>query len=372
MEYLKRAIFDGGGPVMGDSGRLESPDFVQTSLAGAMALGLEPGSFYRNAYPGSLNLLMTYQDGCRANCSYCGLARERCAAPAENTFIRVKWPVYKLAAIIDILRRPPRAAASKVQKLGRICISMITHPRAAEDCTNIVRQLGKETHLPISVLASPTVLADAVSFFKDIKLAGADRVGIAVDAATPELFSAMRGVAVGGPHRWTRYWESIEQAVTVFGCEQVSVHLIVGLGETEQAMVQTIARANQYGAQAHLFSFCPEPGSKLGSQEPPSYGQYRRIQLAAYLLNKKQITIDDFEFNSQGKIVGYGRSLDAILGDNLAAGEPFMTSGCPNREGCVACNRPYGNERPGPILRNYPFRPEASDILTIKGQVWDE
>ncbi len=72
----------------------ESPDFVQTSLAGAMALGLEPGSFYRNAYPGSLNLLMTYQNGCRANCSNFGLARERKTEPEEKTFIREKWPVY--------------------------------------------------------------------------------------------------------------------------------------------------------------------------------------------------------------------------------------------------------------------------------------
>ncbi|WP_434133367.1 radical SAM protein [Sporomusa sphaeroides] len=357
---------------MDNSSRRESPDFVQTSLAGAMALGLEPGSFYRNACPGSLNLLMTYQDGCRANCSYCGLARERQAEPEENTFIRVKWPVYSLAAIIDILRQPPPAAAGKVKKLGRICLSMVTHPRAAADCIGMVTELSARTDLPLSVLASPTILPAATAFFEAIKAGGADRVGIAVDAATPELFAAMRGAAVGGPHRWAKYWESIEQAVAVFGCEQVSVHLIVGLGETEQAMVQAIARANQYGAQAHLFSFCPEPGSKLGSYEPPSYGQYRRIQLAAHLLNKQQISLADFAFDPQGKIVSYGRRLEELLGDDLAAGAPFMTSGCPDRTGCVACNRPYGNERPGPVLRNYPFWPEAADLTTVKGQIWDE
>ena len=357
---------------MDNIGRRESPDYVQTSLAGAMALGLEPGSFYRNAYPGSLNLLMTYQDGCRANCSYCGLARERYAEPDKNTFIRVKWPVYELSGIIDILTRPPQAVTAKVQKLGRICISMITHSRAAADCIAIVKRLGAVTQLPISVLASPTVLQGASAFFKGIKAAGADRVGIAVDAATPELFSDMRGTAVGGPHRWESYWEAIEQAVAVFGREQVSVHLIVGLGETEQAMVQTIDRANQYGAQAHLFAFCPEPGSRLSGYKPPSYGQYRRIQLAAYLLNKKQSTMDALAFDAQGKIVGYGSRLQELLGDDLAAGEPFRTSGCPNREGCVACNRPYGNERPGPDLRNYPFQPEDRDIDTIKGQIWDE
>lgn len=357
---------------MDDIYKRESPDFVQTSLAGAMALGLESGSFYRNAYPGSLNLLMTYQDGCHANCSYCGLARQRQVEPDKDTFIRVKWPVYELAQIVEILVQPPQAARVKVQKLGRICISMITHPQAEADCVAIVKQLRAATTLPISILASPTILQDAIAFFREIKAVGADRVGIAVDAATPELFAAMRGKQVGGPHQWETYWTAIEQGVNVFGQEHASVHLIVGLGETEQAMVKAIAKASSYGAQTHLFSFCPEPGSLLANHQPPSYGQYRRIQLAAYLFNNKQIMLTDFDFDVQGKIINYGRPINELLGGDLTAGEPFMTSGCPNSEGCVACNRPYGNERPGPVLRNYPFRPEDSDIHIIKGQIWDD
>jgi biotin synthase len=353
-------------------GKQESPDFVQTSLAGAMALGLEPGSFYRNAYPGSLNLLMTYQDGCQANCSYCGLARERQAEPEENTFIRVKWPVYELSNIVDILVKPQQEIAPKVQRLGRICISMITHPQAPSGCVSIVRRFNSTTSLPISVLVSPTVLPDAGTFFQELKTAGADRVGIAIDAATPELFAAVRGSAVGGPHRWETYWTAVKQAVRVFGRDHVSVHLIVGLGETEQSMVETIDQASGYGAQVHLFSFCPEPGSSLSNHKPPSYGQYRRIQLASYLFNNKQITLSAIKFDSKGKIVSFGQPLEALLGDDLAQGKPFMTSGCPNREGCVACNRPYGNERPGPNLRNYPFLPEEHDMNTIKGQIWND
>lgn len=357
---------------MEEAGVMESPDYVQTSLAGAMALGLEPGSFYRNAYPGSLNLLMTYRDGCRANCSYCGLARQRRVEADNNTFIRVKWPAYKLAAIMETLSRPPQAAAAKVQKLGRICISMITHPRAAADCLTIVRQVQAAAQLPVSVLASPTVLTDPGTFFQELKAAGAERIGIAVDAATPELFAAMRGRQVSGPHQWDTYWAAVEQAVRVFGRGYVSVHLIVGLGETEQNLVQTIGKAGDYGAQAHLFSFCPEPGSLLSQQQPPAYGRYRRCQLAAFLLNRRKIRPEDVSFDMQGKITGFGYRLNELLGENLASGEPFMTSGCPNREGCVACNRPYGNERPGPVLRNYPFRPETQDINIIKGQIWDD
>lgn len=348
---------------------MESPDFVQTSLAGAMALGLERGSFYRNAYPGSLNLLMTYPDGCRANCSYCGLARERSAEPEDATFIRVKWPTFELSKITEILAHPNREAAGGVRRIGRICVSMITHPRAETDCVEMVRRLVSPGGVPVSVLVSPTLIPDAESFFRRLKDAGTDWVGVAVDAATPEIFAAMRGAAVGGPHHWKTYWTALEKAVQVFGRDHVSVHFIVGLGETEEEMVQAIAKAGHCGAQAHLFSFCPEPGSALAGLRPPSFGHYRRIQLAAYLLNNRQIESRAVEFEG-GRIIGFGRPLSELLGEDLAAGKPFMTSGCPDRKECLACNRPFGNERPGPVLRNYPFWPDENDLAAIKGEIW--
>ena len=45
-----------------------------------------------------------------------------------------------------------------------------------------------------------------------------------------------------------------------------------------------------------------------------------------------------------------------------AGGDPFRTDGCPDREGAVACNRPYGSYRPGEAFRDYPFAPEAADV----------
>jgi biotin synthase len=46
-----------------------------------------------------------------------------------------------------------------------------------------------------------------------------------------------------------------------------------------------------------------------------------------------------------------------------------MTDGCPDREGKLACNRPYGSYRPGEAFRDYPFFPEPSDIETIRGEM---
>jgi biotin synthase len=35
----------------------------------------------------------------------------------------------------------------------------------------------------------------------------------------------------------------------------------------------------------------------------------------------------------------------------------------------VACNRPFGNEKPGNDLRNYPFALEAEDIALVRRQL---
>ena len=56
---------------------LSSPDYLQMSLAAAMTLGLKEGLFYRNARLYCLNLLLTYPQGCHANCAYCGLQKSR-------------------------------------------------------------------------------------------------------------------------------------------------------------------------------------------------------------------------------------------------------------------------------------------------------
>ena len=46
-----------------------------------------------------------------------------------------------------------------------------------------------------------------------------------------------------------------------------------------------------------------------------------------------------------------------------------MTDGCPDRQGEMACNRPYGSYRPGEEFRDYPFLPQTSDLEVIRGEM---
>ncbi len=333
-----------------------SPEYIQTSLAASLTLGLKFGSFHRNAKLKGLNLLLRYEEGCLGKCHFCGLSRTRLEGSKGKTFIRVDWPVYSLEEII--------ASAKGKDQIHRVCISMITHPKALEDTLHVIKKFKKETDFFISVLITPTLIQDREPLVA-MKEAGADRVGIAIDAATPELFDRLRGKGVGGPHRWDHYWAVVRMAAEVFGEFYAGIHLIVGLGETEKEMVEAIQRGQDISAHTHLFSFFPEKGSPMENHPPPSLGQYRRIQLARWIINEGLGTWSRMKFDGDGKLIDFGMD----IGPLIRHGEPFMTSGCSGRDGKVACNRPYGNERPSGPIRNFPFMPETEDIEEIKAQI---
>jgi biotin synthase-related radical SAM superfamily protein len=334
----------------------ESPQFIQTSLAASLTLGFQQGSFHRNAKLKGLNLLLHYKEGCLGKCHFCGLSRSRREGPRGKTFIRVDWPLYLLEQIIERTKGK--------DQIHRVCISMITHPKALEDTLYVIQRLREGTDLYISILISPTLIHREDSLMA-MKKAGADRVGIAIDAATPELFDQLRGKGIGGPHQWDHYWDVVRMAVNVFGRFQVGIHLIVGLGETEKEMVETIQRGQEMGAHTHLFSFFPEKGSPMEGYSPPPLDQYRRIQLARWIINESLGSANQMKFDRNGRLTDFGIDINPLI----QIGEPFMTSGCPGRDGKVACNRPYGNERPSGPIRNFPFIPESEDIEEIKNQL---
>lgn len=336
-----------------------SPDHVRLSLAAAMSLDLAPGLFYRNARLGCINLLLTYPEGCAANCAYCGLSRDRSGTYEDKSFIRVAWDVFELD---DVVGR----TAEREQLFGRLCVSMVTHPRAPKDMVEVVKRVRRGSGIAISVLVTPTLLSrDDLVAMRD---AGADRAGIAIDAAREDIFESLRGRGAPGPHRWDRYWGCFAEALEIFGEGMVGSHFIVGLGETEKEMTGAIQRVRDMGGRTHLFSFYPEPESRLARHPQPPPGQYRRIQLSRFLIDEAIARADGFAYDALGRIQSFGlpdRDIDRIV----ESGEPFMTSGCPGPDGGVACNRPYANSLPGPDIRNFPFPPAAADLARVREEL---
>lgn len=346
---------------------MRSPEYVQMSTAAAITLGIMRGRMYRCACTRCLNLLLTYPEGCRANCAYCGLARHREAERdyADRNFIRVDWPAVPLETTVDIVARDGAASP-----FHRMCISMITHPRSDEDTVTVLRKWTARIDpatIPVSILSNPTTMTrEDVKRLKDL---GADIFTVALDAATPEIFDRTRGKGVQSPHSWAKYWEILLAARDIFGPQKFGAHIIVGMGETEHDVLALVQKLVDLGGHSHMFCFFPEKGSLMDHLPATPRDQWRRVQLARYLIDYRGVRVEHMSFDEEGRVTGFGISqgeLDAVIDEGVA----FRTSGCPGkfRDDVSACDRPYGDSPPSNIA-SYPFQPNRTDLRKIRGQL---
>ncbi|MHB1585741.1 MAG: radical SAM protein [Acidiferrobacteraceae bacterium] len=347
---------------------MRSPEYVQMSTAAAITLGLIQGNMHRTGCTHCLNLLVTYKEGCRANCAYCGLARHREESRdyADRNFIRVDWPSVRYDEVIERMR-----AAADGNAFQRMCISMITHPESDADTMVLLKRWVAEVpHVPVSILSNPTTMErDDLVALRD---AGADIFTVALDAVTPEIFDRTRGKGVDSPHKWDKYWQAIEWAAEIFGPEKFGAHLICGMGETEQEILQVAQRITDLGGHNHMFAFFPERGSLMEDWDPVPRDQWRRVQLGRFIIDYADGHVDRMGFDETGRVVDFG--VDTGQLDRLIrSGKPFQTSGCPGRddEEVSACNRPYGDSTPSDI-RSFPFALNARDVEIVRRQMAGE
>lgn len=322
------------------------PERVRVSTGSAIVLGLLKGRL--DAKPTTAYLLMCRNKKCVANCGFCPQARE--SKGRTDRLSRVTWPSFPARQVVDSFK-----VYVKIGAIKRVCIQSLNYPEAFDDVLFLVREIKSKVEVPISVSCKP-LDKKKMKIWVD---AGVNRISIALDAATEKIFDKVKGRKVAGPYLWEMQRKALEEAVEVFGEASVSTHLIVGLGETESEICQTIQWCIDSGVYPGLFAFTPIPGTALENNCPPSLNSYRRVQLAHYLLTHKQSQFEDMTFNSEGNITGFGASKELVL-EAVDSGKPFLTSGCPG------CNRPYYNERPGGPLYNYPRQLLPAEIMEIK------
>ncbi len=343
-----------------------SPEYVRISHAAAMELSLKGGRFLQGCGCGCINLLQNYETSCFANCAYCGLARERPGVAEEKSFIRVDWPLYPAALVAE------RIAAREARGgVGRVCVSQVQHPRAYADLLTMCAQVhAAAPRVPISALVSATTLDE--ERLHEVKSTGVDIIGVGLDAVSEELFLRTRGRGARGPHSWEQHWQIVRAARSIYGPMNVNCHLMVGLGETDRELVDMFYLLASEQIAGYLFSFNPEPGTMMQETPRAPLQRWRRIQLVKHLIEHRGLPREAIVFDAEGainEIQGREAIINDILNDTSRSGLPFMTDGCPDRQGEVACTRPYGSYRPGEPFRDYPFRPGAEDIATIRGQL---
>jgi biotin synthase len=219
----------------------------------------------------------------------------------------------------------------------------------------------------VSILSNPTTMERAD--VERLHGLGADIFTVALDAATPEIFERTRGKGVQSPHSWRKYWEILQDAREVFGPEKFGAHLIVGMGETEHDALSLVQQLRDLGGHSHMFCFFPEKGSLMDHLPATPRDQWRRVQLARYLIDYRDVRLEHMRFDGEGRVADFGlprAELDAVIDEGAA----FRTSGCPGkfRDDVSACDRPYGDSPPSDIA-SYPFALNRSDVRRVRRQL---
>lgn len=283
-------------------------------------------------------------EGCARDCAFCAQARSSHAR--ADRLSRVTWPEFDRERLAPALRTA--AAAGTIR---RACAQVVGTPDAVARAVDTVRFL-KSTVADQGIAVSVSFSASSsVEHVDALIAAGADRVALPIDAATPALYAQVKG-------------HSIDRALALIReCAarhpgHISTHLIAGLGETEEDILRLAAEMISIGVTCGLFAFTPIPGTRMAHASPPPLDSYRRVQLGLWLL-RQGADIQDFKF-ANGRLAGFAPGALRLNG----VGQAFQTSGCPD------CNRPYYNERPGHVPYNYPrplYAAETAAALRLTG-----
>jgi biotin synthase-related radical SAM superfamily protein len=324
------------------------PRQIRVSVGSAIVLGLLEGKL--DAAPTTAYLMTLRAGKCTANCLFCPQART--SRSKTELLSRVSWPAFATKHVLQRIGNTPAT------KIGRVCIQALNYPEAFTHLVALVTALNKQATFPVSVSCQPQNSENT----RRLKEAGAERIGIAIDAATEKLFNEVKGADAGCPYTWEKQFRQLRQAVEVFGKGKVSTHLIIGLGETENNAVSLIQRCVDMDVSPALFAFTPVRGTALEMKPQPLIESYRRIQLARYLIVNGQARSEDMHFDSAECLMDYGVEKETLT-YIVETGNPFLTSGCSN------CNRPFYNEKPSGPIYNYPRNLRREEISAIKRQL---
>lgn len=150
-------------------------------------------------------------------------------------------------------------------------------------CAELIK---KNTVLGVQVQCRPPRDPSTLGIFKQV---GVDSVAIHVDSFDGETLSqvAPNKAKIG----LQKYIETWEEAVRIFGSNQVVSIIIVGLGETDHSVLEGVKLLAEIGVYPLLVPFRPIAGTPMGSWRPPGPDRMRALyKQAAVILAEKGIT----------------------------------------------------------------------------------
>ncbi|MFB3160072.1 MSMEG_0568 family radical SAM protein [Neobacillus sp. 179-J 1A1 HS] len=188
-------------------------------------------------------------------CKFCSIANS-----LENgSTIGVKKPD-QLAEVVE--------AAERLDGIKNITLTTGTpneKDRGALYLAECVKGIRKVSKLPIQVQCEPP---EDDSLYQVLKDAGATSIGLHVESfdekVRKEVMPSKSDISLDD------YFNAFEKAVAVFGRNQVSTYVIIGLGEDLDKTVEGCKRAAQLGVYPFVVPLRPLSGTLLEKATPPS------------------------------------------------------------------------------------------------------
>jgi len=143
--------------------------------------------------------------------------------------------------------------------------SRVDEQAATAHLAECVRMIKQHSGLPVHIQICPPESRDVLA---KLHAAGADTIGLHIETLCMETLKRVAPAKAGyGLARYRAVWQ---QAVELFGVNQVSSFLIAGLGESAESLLDGARQLCRMGVFPYVLPLRPVPGTPLGNGRPPA------------------------------------------------------------------------------------------------------
>ena len=217
----------------------------------------------------------TYWDSAK-RCQFCGIELSH----RDGQTMKIKTP----DQLSEVARR-----AKELDSVQHIVLTTGTLQPPGKEISHLIpcaAAIKKSTGLPIHAQFCPPSKMDGLYELKD---AGVDTVGIHIESFDFETLSRVAPAkAAMGFDRYEKAWKI---AVDIFGPNQVSSFLIVGLGEDKDSIICGSKFLADLGVYPFVLPLRPIPGSLIQDALPPEPEEMKHIyEEVASILKRKGLS----------------------------------------------------------------------------------
>ena len=206
--------------------------------------------------------------GTRSACRFCGVGL---SWKAGKTVLR-KEP----GLLADVAREAKKAGARHVTLTAGSTKERRVEWQLFREAARAIR---KAANLPVHVQVMPPITTRQMEMLREDGVAS---IGIHLESFDPAVLRKTAPCKASIPmEEYVRAWED---AVAVFGRNQVSSFLLMGLGEDPRSLLDGCERLASIGVYPYLVPFRPIPGTSLAHRKPirpecakEIYGEAARI-----------------------------------------------------------------------------------------------